>query len=1075
MNMEESVKKQYAFISYSHKDIRTAKRLQRWLESYKLPTTIQNEFMNSRYLRPVVRDGSDFGAGELNEEITRELSDSKFLIVICSRNSASSYWVNKEVKLFLDMGRSRDIIPYIVGRRDGEDVSEFFPDVLREYVAAHPEKELLGVDEASAGRRMAFVRTVARMLGLEFGELWDRYARQRRRRYAVYSVLGVISMCALVVLIDFARVKKEYFVDYVVRYGMPEGIFPVQRNELDECYKYYRFESRYGKLRRVVACNIWGSVMEETGTSSTDRAAILELGYEDGVFTSVTRKNSTGKVFYKEDYSPDFTKADLKNQLSGDEANMAGSSTSIRNSMTSGDFDLSRFFMNANSKIARYVYEYDFNGFVVRKMYKKYNGSNEPGYDKNGIYGIEYVRDDYGRILEMYYLDEDGDRTEDRYGVAGRRFTYDDATGFQSSESYFDSGGNPCFNELKYSVGKSAWNPETRVLTEEFFGPDGQPCINMMSFSSCILSFSDNGYDVSYFGTDGAPAVYYDRSLQGASSDGGYHLARYKVDRAGRPNDMQFFGTDSLPCSSLQGAHHLVTDFDSDNRPLSVVNYGVNGNRAKVREGYAEMRYDYDDDGNLVLAQVLGQKGEPVNCMAGFSSLRQRFHDGRLVEMSAFAANGLPANALTMGSVHCLHLGYDDMGNVSKVEFLDGGGELSVSPTLQYAYAELEYDNGNCVEMAVFDEDGNPIRSYNNAACIRYEYDERGNAVVEKIYDENLEPGLNNMNYSMMEADYDKYGNIVEQRSFGTDGEPVVNSDGWAVKKMEYWRGFLISVAAFNPEGRPVRAAQLDAHRIRYSYNPAGYVESIAYFGTGDEPVVSREGFHKVSNAYDTFGRIAEMSFYDVNGLPTENIYGFFRAENEYDDYGRHLGVSYYDTSGDLTICRQPGYGYASYRNTYDKYGNLVESAAFGEEMEPVNADAGFSRMVSLYNENSQLLMIACYDKDGNLVPAPQSGGNAKSKSIYNADGYLEASIMFDPDNRITTSIYNTVDERGQLISTMMLDHAFGDLSRYDAITGEMEVFYANSYEDDAGKVRREEEYRHLMDSIETLAVDLYE
>ena len=299
-----------------------------------------------------------------------------------------------------------------------------------------------------------------------------------------------------------------------------------------------------------------------------------------------------------------------------------------------------------------------------------------------------------------------------------------------------------------------------------------------------------------------------------------------------------------------------------------------------------------------------------------------------------------------------------------------------------------------------------------------------------------------------------------------------------ADREMEFLKGryhFLISVAAFSPEGRPVRAAQLDAHRIRYSYSPAGYVESIAYFGTGDEPVVSREGFHKVTNAYDTFGRIAEMSFYDVNGLPTENIYGFFRAENKYDDYGRHLGVSYYDTSGDLTVCRQPGYGYAAYRNTYDKYGNLIESAAFGEEMEPVNADAGFSRMVSLYNENSQLLMVASYDKDGNLVPAPQSGGNAKSKSIYNADGYLEASIMFDPDNRITTSIYNTVDERGQLISTMMLDHTFGDLSRYDAITGEMEVFYANSYEDETERMRQEEEYRHIMDSIEALAVDLYE
>lgn len=154
-------------------------------------------------------------------------------------------------------------------------------------------------------------------------------------------------------------------------------------------------------------------------------------------------------------------------------------------------------------------------------------------------------------------------------------------------------------------------------------------------------------------------------------------------------------------------------------------------------------------------------------------------------------------------------------------------------------------------------------------------------------------------------------------------------------------------------------------------------------------------------------------------------------VRNEYDDYGRPLGLSYFDVFGDLTISHQPGCGYASLRNTYDKYGRLV--------------------------------------------PIPQGGGNAKRKAIYDADGYLEAVIAYDSDDRIMTSIYNTVDERGRLTSTMMLDHTFGDLSRYDAITGEAEVFYANSYEDDAEKVRLEEEYRHLMDSIETLAADLYE
>ena len=1070
--MQDSPKKQYAFISYSHKDIGTARRLQRWLESYKLPTSIQNEFMDSKYLRPVVRDGSDFGTGELNDEISRELSDSKFLIVICSRNSASSFWVNKEVQLFLDMDRSRDIIPYIVGRRDGEDAAEFFPEALKEYVAVHPEKELLGVDETSSGRRMAFVRTVARMLGLEFGELWDRHARRRRRQYALYAAECVIFLLASAALIDFVRVKKEYFVDYVVRYGMPEGIFPVKRNDLDDCFRYYRFESRHGKLRRVVHCNSWGAVTDNAGTSSMDRAAILELGYEDGVFTSVTKKNSTGKVLYKEDYSPDYTKADLKDQLSGDEANMSGASTSI--STAPGDFDLSRFFINTKSKIARYVYEYDYRGFVVRKLYKKYNGSNEPGCDRNGIYGIEYVRDGYGRVSEMYYLDENGIRTEDRFGVAGRKYAYD-GNGFQNSESYFDSEGDLCLNELKYAVGLSDWNPDSNELKEEFHGPDGLPCINIRGFSSMVASFYDGGYDVAYFGPDGSPAVYMDRSQSGASSESGFHLARYKLDRDGRPFDMQLFGTDSLPCCSLQGTFHLIMEFDASNRLLRAVNYGMNGNRSKVRNNYAEMRYAYDDDGNLTLVQVFGQRGEPVDCVAGFSKMSQVFHDGRLVEMSAFAANGLPANALTLGSVHSLHLGYDDMGNVSKVEFLDSDGELTLSPTLQFAYAELKYDNGNCVEMAVFDDDGNPVRSHNNSACVRYEYDARGNAVVERSFDENLKPCFNNMNYSVMEADYDRYGNVVEQRSFGPAGEPVVNSDGWAVKKMEYRRGMLISIAAFDPEGLPVRAGQLDAHRIRYSYSPTGYVEDIAYYGTEDEPAECGEGYHRVHNEYDSFGRIIEMSVYDMDGAPTENIYGFFRVRSEYDDYGRPLGSSYFDASGDLTVSHQPGCGYASFRNTYDKYGNLVETAAFGEDMEPVNADGGYSRMVSLYNDNSQQLMVVCYDKAGRLVPIPQGNGGAKTKAIYDSDGYLEAVIAFDADDRIMTSIYNTVDERGLLTSTMMLDHTFGDLSRYDAVTGEAEFFYANSYEDDAEKVQREEEYRHVMDSIETLAADLYE
>ena len=105
----ETATKRYAFISYNHKDQEMAKWLQAKLESYKLPTEIHNEFENSRYLRPVFRDKTDLNAGILSEELKKHLISSKYLVVVCSPNSAKSKWVNDEVKVFLEMGRAERI------------------------------------------------------------------------------------------------------------------------------------------------------------------------------------------------------------------------------------------------------------------------------------------------------------------------------------------------------------------------------------------------------------------------------------------------------------------------------------------------------------------------------------------------------------------------------------------------------------------------------------------------------------------------------------------------------------------------------------------------------------------------------------------------------------------------------------------------------------------------------------------------------------------------------------------------------------------------------------------------------
>lgn len=187
--MEQNTWKRYAFISYNHHDHKMAKWLHRKLESFKLPTEIHNEFEDSKYLRPIFRDQEDLDAGVLGDELRKHLRSSKYLIIICSPNSAKSEWVSNEVRTFIEWGRLKYIIPFIIDgtpNSGGED--ECFPSSLREYVAENPDRELLGINILEVGQEKAFVRVVSRMLGVSFDELWKRHERERRRRIIAWSI-----------------------------------------------------------------------------------------------------------------------------------------------------------------------------------------------------------------------------------------------------------------------------------------------------------------------------------------------------------------------------------------------------------------------------------------------------------------------------------------------------------------------------------------------------------------------------------------------------------------------------------------------------------------------------------------------------------------------------------------------------------------------------------------------------------------------------------------------------------------------------------------------------------------------
>lgn len=216
-----------AFISYSHRDTKTAEWLHKALETYRVPKPLIGRETVTGLIaaRPgkVFRDRDELEvSADLSGKINEALTQSQFLIVLCSRASAASKWVNQEVINFKRLKGADRIIAVIVdgepgaAAMPGRETEECFVPALRFKVSPAGELTREPAEPIAADLRpgkdtktRVRLKVVAGLLGVGLDELIRRDS-QRRARFLFYAsvAMGCASLLLAYLTVDAIRSRN---------------------------------------------------------------------------------------------------------------------------------------------------------------------------------------------------------------------------------------------------------------------------------------------------------------------------------------------------------------------------------------------------------------------------------------------------------------------------------------------------------------------------------------------------------------------------------------------------------------------------------------------------------------------------------------------------------------------------------------------------------------------------------------------------------------------------------------------------------------------------------------------------
>lgn len=459
--------KYYAFISYSRKDEAFAKRLQRFLTGFKLPTRLCKQYPDMpKALRPIYRDKTDLGIEDLNQGVTDGLSLSRYLIVICSENATKpgrggKFWVDAEVVAFLALDEENKdyVIPVLLRRKGGPSSRECTPPSVLGL-------NLLAADVSDKGEARVFNDVAAKMLGLEPDELWNWWERVQRFRRRCWGAVGAVAAALAAyggwAAWDYYVPHYTYFADYVECNNIPQGILPLREEQTKCMESYYRFTTQYHRLARIDNLKKGAPVLTVNMPGHEERPVSMVLKFDD-------ESGKVSRQFYYDAAGNQVQIRDVKEAHSICFYLPDGSA-----SHASFTLDGGALVCSENGNVGMLRVKRAPSGAVEREQYYDIYNTVIRNDNGEGVYGRSFDREEYGRPIRIVHEDAEQRPMPDRRGVVSIRYEYYPDGGPVHRVSYHGADNAPVAGPRGYAVAEYEWQNGNLQKTS-YYDAQGKP------------------------------------------------------------------------------------------------------------------------------------------------------------------------------------------------------------------------------------------------------------------------------------------------------------------------------------------------------------------------------------------------------------------------------------------------------------------------------------------------------------------------------------------------------------------------------------------------------------------------